>query len=168
LHIETIRGNVDTRIRKTLEGQYDAIVLAAAGIVRLGLQDHISQYLPLEIMLPAPGQGALAVQCREDDEHTLLLLSAIENSTTRRAVNTERAFLSALGGGCSLPVGAMAEVKNEEIILHGVIAAPDGSRILRVTASGIDPLQVGQDLAKQAFDLGARTVLPQDAFENKS
>lgn len=155
LRIQAIRGNIDTRIRKAQEGLYDAIILAAAGIVRIGLQEHITQYLPLEIMLPAPGQGALAVQCREDDEQTLRLLSAIEHRATRRAVNAERAFLSSLGGGCSLPVGAFAEVHGEEIILQGVVASPDGNQILRLTAMGNDPDQVGQDLARQTFERGA-------------
>lgn len=168
LRIQAIRGNIDTRIRKAQEGLYDAIILAAAGIVRIGLQEHITQYLPLEIMLPAPGQGALAVQCREDDEQTLRLLSAIEHRATRRAVNAERAFLSSLGGGCSLPVGAFAEVHGEEIILQGVAAFPDGNQILRLTAMGNDPDQVGQDLARQTFERGAGAYVLQNNVGNVS
>jgi hydroxymethylbilane synthase len=164
LQVKPIRGNIDTRIRKVLEGQYDAIVLAAAGVIRLGLQKHITQYLPLETMLPAPGQGALAVQCRADDEQTQLLLIAIDHRYTRLAVSAERAFLSALGGGCSLPVGALAEVQGEETTLHGVIAAPDGSQVIKLAAFGNDPVLLGQELAHKAFDQGARAYIPQDSI----
>ena len=165
LHVKPIRGNIDTRIRKVLEGQYDAIVLAAAGVIRLGLQKHITQYLPLETMLPAPGQGALAVQCRANDEQTQLLLKAIDHRYTRLAVSAERAFLSALGGGCSLPVGALAEVQGEEITLHGVIAAPDGSQAINLSASGSNPVLLGQELAHKALDLGARAYITQNSIE---
>ncbi|MEW6717843.1 MAG: hydroxymethylbilane synthase [Chloroflexota bacterium] len=165
LRVKSIRGNIDTRIRKVLEGKYDATVLAAAGVIRLGLQKHITQYLPLEIMLPAPGQGALAVQCRADDKQTQLLLKAIDHRYTRLAVSAERAFLSSLGGGCSLPVGALAEVHGEEITLRGVIAAPDGSQMIRFSASGNDPLLLGQELARNALDQGAQAYIPQDSIE---
>lgn len=168
LQIQTIRGNIDTRIQKAQNGRYDAIILAAAGVIRLGLQEHITQYLPLEIMLPAPGQGALAVQCREDDEQTLHWLRAIDHPATRRAVSAERAFLSGLGGGCSLPVGALAEVHRKEIVLQGVIASPDGGHILRLTAMGDDPNWVGQDLARQAIDRGAGDYLIKTQPGNQS
>jgi hydroxymethylbilane synthase len=105
-------------------------------------------------MLPAPGQGALAVQCREDDAQTIRLLSAIEHPDTRRAVSAERAFLAGLGGGCSLPVGALAEVRRDEIVLRGVIAGDDVG-LLRLSAAGHDPEQVGADLARQ---VGNRTL----------
>jgi hydroxymethylbilane synthase len=155
--VKPIRGNIDTRIRKAQEGEYDAILLAAAGMIRLGMQDHITQYLPLEIMLPAPGQGALAVQCRSNDKVTLPLLEPIDDPTTRLAVTAERAFLAALGGGCSLPVGALAFVEGTEITLHGVIGAPDGRDILRLSASGGDPALLGAQLAGEALDRGARS-----------
>jgi hydroxymethylbilane synthase len=158
LHIQPLRGNVDTRVRKARQGQYDAVVLAAAGVIRLGLQAEITQYLPLEVMLPAPGQGALAVQCREDDAQTIRLLSAIEHPDTRRAVSAERAFLAGLGGGCSLPVGALAEVRRDEIVLRGVIAGDDVG-LLRLSAAGHDPEQVGADLARQ---VGNRTLTNAD------
>jgi hydroxymethylbilane synthase len=162
LRIQSIRGNVDTRIRKAQEGQFDAIVLAAAGVIRLGLQEHITQYLPLDILLPAPGQGALAIQCRADDEQTLRWLSTIEHLATQREVSAERAFLSCLGGGCSLPVGALAEGRGSEITLRGVIASPDGAHILRLAATGDNPVRVGQELAQQAFELGAAAYIPQN------
>jgi len=155
LRAETIRGNVETRLRKTINGQYDAVILAAAGLIRLGLQKHITQFLPLQIMLPAPGQGALAVQCRSDDEATLRLLSAIHHKETALAVQAERTFLSALGGGCSLPVAALAQVQDQGIDLTGVIAAPDGSQSLRLSASGLDAIETGQKLAHEALESGA-------------
>lgn len=159
LRIESLRGNVDTRIRKALEGQYDAILLAGAGVTRLGLGEHVSQWLPLEIMLPAPGQGALAVQCRSDDEQTLRYLAAIEDPHSRKAVLAERAFLAALGGGCSLPVGAYALVQDGQIRLQGVAAPVDGSRLVRVQARGQDPQAVGKEAAQMALAQGAGEFL---------
>ncbi|MBL7162504.1 MAG: hydroxymethylbilane synthase [Anaerolineales bacterium] len=161
LQVAPIRGNVDTRIRKAIEGRYDAVILAAAGVTRLGLQEHITQYIPFEIMSPAPGQGALAVQCRADDENTLHLLEAIEHQPTRLAVMAERAFLAALGGGCSLPVGAISTVEGGTIRLQGVVVAPHGSRVLRVSASGDDPQILGEGLAQQALVEGASDLLSQ-------
>ncbi len=165
LEVKPIRGNVDTRIRKILEGQFDAIVLAAAGVIRLGLQKHISQYLPFETMLPAPGQGALAVQFRAGDGQTQRLLKAIDHNHTRLAVDAERAFLSELGGGCSLPVGALAEVHRDEITLRGVVTAPDGSQVIRLAASGSDPLLLGKKLAHKALDQGAGAYIAQNSAE---
>jgi hydroxymethylbilane synthase len=159
LQIVPMRGNIDTRLRKVLEGQYDAIVLAAAGLTRLGLEQHITQYLPEEIMLPAPGQGALAVQSRSDDQDTLERLRRIDHPETRLAVLAERAFLSALGGGCSLPVAALASVQDGEINLQGVIASLDGSQVLRLSETGLDPLDLGRNMADKALALGARDYL---------
>jgi hydroxymethylbilane synthase len=159
LQIEPMRGNIDTRIRKVRAGAYHAIILAAAGVTRLGLQAHISQYLPFEIVLPAPGQGALAVQCRADDQLTSKHLRAIDHSETRLCVAAERAFLSALGGGCSLPVAALARMDGVTIHLEARVLAPDGSRTLRLDASDSDPLVLGQHLAEEAFDQGAGELL---------
>jgi hydroxymethylbilane synthase len=158
LSIHSIRGNVDTRIRKIRSGQYQAGILASAGIERLGLKEHITQYLPLDIMLPAPGQGALAVQCRAGDDRTLQLLDPLDHTPTHQAVTAERAFLAALGGGCSLPVGAYAEVRDGQINLRAVVAAPDGSQIMRFSASGSQPLLLGERLAKQALEEGAGDI----------
>jgi hydroxymethylbilane synthase len=157
-----MRGNIDTRLNKVQAGQFDAIVLAAAGVIRLGLEAHITQYLPLEIMLPAPGQGALAVQCREDDEQTLHYLQAIDHPATRRAVTAERAFLSQLGSGCSLPVGAFAEVKGTQITLRGVVASPDGRQLLHLRVTGDDALHVGGEMARQAIERGAGAYIYQN------
>ncbi len=159
LSVKSIRGNVDTRLRKVNTDEYDAIVLAAAGVTRLGLQAHISQYLPYEIMLPAPGQGALAVQCRAGDESNLNILRALEHPPTRLAVTAERAFLEALGGGCSLPVGALATVTAGEMELQGVIASPDGVRIQRLRATHSDPIELGRELARRAIADGAGALL---------
>jgi len=159
LEIKSLRGNVDTRVRKLLEGQYDAIVLAQAGISRLGLDDHITQILPIEIMLPAPGQGALAVQCRQDDLEILRYLSPLEDQATRDAVEAERSFLGALGGGCSLPLGAYAEYLDGELRMQAVVVSTDGVQRFRVDGYGTDPTALGEDLAREIMTLGAGEVL---------
>jgi hydroxymethylbilane synthase len=162
LRIQSLRGNVDTRLRKALDGQYDAIVLAGAGLARLGLDQHVSDWLPLDVMLPAPGQGALAVQCRESDQTTLELLSALDSSSARRVVTAERAFLSGLGGGCSLPVAAYSEVSTEDspaIWLTGLVISEDGRRVVKVNGSGQVPEQLGQRLALDAIAQGALGIL---------
>lgn len=159
LMVKPIRGNVDTRLRKVLQGDYDAIILAAAGLTRLGKDEHITHYLPFEIMLPAPGQGALAVQCRADDQETIRKLAVLDHQPTRMAVTAERAFLAALGGGCSLPVGALAIVNNERISLEGVVAAQDGSQSIKLTNQGSDPQSLGTTLAQKAFTRGADQLL---------
>jgi hydroxymethylbilane synthase len=163
LRTESLRGNVDTRLRKAREGRYDAIVLAGAGLVRLGLEDHISDWLSLDIMLPAPGQGALAVQCRADDRTTLNLLAPLDDPATRRAVTAERAFLSGLGGGCAVPVAAHAETVLRTplpgIRLAGLVASTDGQKVIRVGGEGTDPLVIGNDLAHKAIAQGAGEML---------
>lgn len=159
IRLEPLRGNIDTRIRKALEGQYDAIILAGAGISRLGLLDHVRQWLPLDVMLPAPGQGALAVQSRSTDEKTNAYLAAIEDTDTRNCVTAERAFLEGLGGGCSLPVAAHAESKNGIIELTGLVASIDGKRVIRVEAAGEHPESLGHNLAQAALVSGAAEVL---------
>lgn len=159
LKIEPLRGNVDTRLRKAMDQQYDAIVLAGAGLTRLGLDEHISEWLPAEMMLPAPGQGALAVQCREEDGEAIEKLAAIDHPPTRAAVTAERSFLRALGGGCSLPVGAYADYNQGFLHLNGVVASLDGKTVIRVTASGEDAVAVGQSAADQALAGGAAELL---------
>ncbi|MFZ5911880.1 MAG: hydroxymethylbilane synthase [Chloroflexota bacterium] len=166
----SLRGNVDTRLRKALEGQYDAIILAGAGLLRLGLEAHVTQWLPLEVMLPAPGQGALAVQCCADDEETLSLLSALDHAPTRAAVTAERQFLLELGGGCAVPVAAYASVSSGQpvlsegegspvISLTGMVASVDGKSFIKVTGKGSDPLELGKKLAQQAILQGADEIL---------
>lgn len=159
LAIRSIRGNVDTRLRKVQEGEYDAAVLAAAGLLRLELAGAISQRLPLAQMLPAPGQGALAVQCRADDALTLSLLQAVHDPTTQAAVSAERAFLAGLGGGCAAPIAAYAAVSAGVIHLQGLVAAPDGTQLVRVAGQGEDAAALGRQLAQQALTAGAQEVL---------
>ena len=161
LKIAELRGNVETRLRKALNHEFDAIVLASAGLLRLGLESHITQWLPLEVMLPAPGQGALAVQCRADDDETLSRLQAIDDATTRQAVAAERAFLGALGGGCAVPVAAYAVVDDQlsTVSLTGLVAAVDGTRGIRVAGEGSNPALLGERLAQEALAQGADEVL---------
>ena len=159
LHIQPLRGNVDTRLRKAAQGDYDAIILAGAGLERLGLADRISQWLPLDVMLPAPGQGALAVQCRSEDGDTLNRLAAIEDWETRLAVSAERAFLQGLGGGCSVPVAAYAAIQDGIIHLTGRVISLDGRQVIDCRMSGGNPAQVGLSCARQAIAQGAGELL---------
>lgn len=155
LNLLPLRGNVDTRVRKAMHGDYDAIVLAAAGVIRLGLGERIGEFLPFDVMLPAPGQGAIAVQCRSDNQATLNLLEPIDDPASRSAVTAERALLERLGGGCSAPIAAYAEASQ----LVGLVASKDGRRVIRVAGSGDDPIALGADLARQALAQGAGELL---------
>lgn len=158
---QSLRGNVDTRLRKALDGQYDAIILAGAGLTRLGLDSHVTEWLSLDVMLPAPGQGALAIQCRADDEVTLTLLSKLEDQATRKAVTAERAFLQGLGGGCAVPVAAYATNSDQSsvISLTGLVISEDGKKVVRVTGEGMDALELGNELAQKAINKGADQIL---------
>jgi hydroxymethylbilane synthase len=157
-----LRGNVDTRLRLAAQGDYDAIVLAAAGVLRLGLGAHITEFLPLDVMLPAPGQGAMAVQCRAGDA-ARELVAAIDHAASRAAVAAERAFLQGLGGGCSAPVAAYAQsqISNTQfqISMRGLAASTDGRRVIRVRGNGADPLWLGAELARKALAQGAGELL---------
>jgi hydroxymethylbilane synthase len=155
----SLRGNVDTRLRKALAGEYDAIILAGAGLQRLNLDVHVTEWLPLQIMLPAPGQGALAVQCRSDDQDTQGLLAVLDDLPTRQATTAERSFLSGLGGGCAVPVAAFAQVQENLISLTGLVASPGGEQILRISGEGKDPSELGAALAKEALAQGAERIL---------
>jgi hydroxymethylbilane synthase len=159
LRVEALRGNVDTRLQKALNGSYDAILLAGAGLDRLGLAHHITQWLPLEQFTPAPGQGALAVQCCTADRATRARLEPLDDPATRLAVTAERSFLSGLGGGCSLPIGAYARLNGEQIELLGVVAAPQGGALIRLTGQGPEPEALGLELARQALEQGAGKIL---------
>ena len=136
--IVPLRGNVDTRLRKSQTDEYDAVVLAAAGIERLGRANEITEYLALEKFFPDPGQGALAVEIRADDPGLMQLLSQLNHAPTRAAVMAERAFLRALGGGCRMPIGAFAEMRGADLHLSAIIASDDGARVTRGETHG-DP-----------------------------
>ena len=155
LTVAPIRGNVDTRVRKIRSGQYDGGILAGAGLIRLGLQAHITHWLPLDWMLPAPGQGALAVQCRSEDTDTIVVLSQIQDPVAEMTTRAERAFLQALGGGCSLPVGAYASLDGDRLQLDVVAASPDGKRCLRDVFEGTQPEELGACAAKEMLARGA-------------
>ncbi len=165
LRILDLRGNVDTRVRKALDpaGPYDAVVLARAGLERLGLERHITQVLPLDLMLPAPGQGALAVQIRADDATTQAIVKALDDPPTRAAVTAERAFLIGMGGGCAVPIAAHAEVDRsaQTLALQGRVLSRDGRRVVTVEAHGTmdEAEQVGMAAAEQALQQGAREIL---------
>lgn len=159
LIILPLRGNVDSRLRKVMNGEYDAIVLAHAGLRRLDLESHISEIFSLDLMLPAPGQGALAVQCRAADQETLDLLAVIHDPLAAAAVDAERAFLASLGGGCSLPVAAFAQKNNGTIILTGAVISPDGKQAIRLSAVDQEPGRLGQRLADLVLERGAADLL---------
>ncbi len=158
LVVSSIRGNVETRIRKVREGEVDATLLAAAGLERLGLLDEAAEVLPADVLLPAPGQGALAVQARADDGATSELLAAIDDADARAATTAERAFLRALGAGCTAPVAAHARSSGKDVQLEGLVASPDGREVVRVSAEG-SPEEVGERAAREALDAGAGSIL---------
>lgn len=163
--IRPLRGNVDTRVGKALEGEYDAIVIAAAGVHRLGLTAHITEYLPFHQMLPAPGQGALAVQCRADDDAVRTLLMVLDDPAVRVPTTAERAFLSDLGGGCAAPIAALGESFEGEgrrqLRLTGLVASLDGRRVVRATLEGAwnGGEALAQALAERVTAGGARALL---------
>jgi hydroxymethylbilane synthase len=159
LCIEMLRGNVDTRLRKLDERQYDAIVLAAAGLRRLGWQDRIGELIPVEIMCPAVGQGALAVETRNDGGAAQTLAAALDDPVTRAAVTAERALLEVLGGGCQVPVGAHAWRENHQVRMIAIVARPDGSQLVRGELMGVDPAETGAALGRDLLDRGAREIL---------
>ena len=165
LVIQDVRGNVDTRLRKLNSGGYDALILAAAALIRLQRTSAISQYLPLALMLPAVGQGALAVEVRESDEEAKELVRPLNHLPTERAVSAERAFLSALGGGCTVPVAAHAAVADGRLDLQGLVANLNGGKVIRDSLSG-SPLQaedIGRRLADRILSQGAAQILREAA-----
>lgn len=161
LRIAPLRGNIDTRLRKLAANDLDAVVLAAAGVLRLGLEDRISAYLPPEQMLPAAGQGALCIETRIDDPLVGPLAASLEHADTRTAVTAERAFLARLEGGCQVPIAAHAEVDGKRVYLTGLVADPNGQRIIKSTRTGIrtDAVHMGRDLAEALLDQGAGEIL---------
>ncbi|BDC52722.1 porphobilinogen deaminase [Bryobacterales bacterium F-183] len=161
LRVESVRGNVDTRLRKLDEGQYDAILLAAAGLRRLGLESRIAEYINPVHMCPAAGQGALAIETRDD--RTDVAKRLLEHTPTRVAITAERALLGALGGGCQVPIGAHATVDGENVHLQGLVAAADGLHIVRGEKRGIaaNAAELGRTLAEELMAQGADKLLAQ-------
>ncbi|MCG5447374.1 hydroxymethylbilane synthase [Micromonospora sp. NIE79] len=167
LEVTPIRGNVDTRLGRVLgpEADLDAVVLARAGLARLGRLDVITESLDPMLMLPAPAQGALAVECRVDDQDLVELLAVLDHAPSRAAVTAERAFLATLEAGCSAPVAAYAELAEgetgDEIYLRGAVISPDGTRDLRLSRTGTpaDAAEIGKALAAELLDLGADSIL---------
>ena len=152
---------MNTRLRKLDEGQYDAIILAAAGLIRLEMPERIKQYMPTEVLLPANGQGAVGIECRVDDAQVQEYLSVLEHTETRVRVLAERAMNRKLEGGCQVPIGAFAEVQGEQIELRGLVGALDGSEIIRGNIQGSvnDAENLGEQLAQELLDKGAHTIL---------
>lgn len=159
LVVEPVRGNLNTRYRKLMEGQFDAIVLALAGIVRMGWDEKVTQILEAETMLPAVGQGALAVQCRAEDRELLEWLQTVNDAETERAVAAERTFLHSFDGGCHLPIAGYAVVADEGIHLRGLVAHPSGNPVISGVAEGDDPVRVGKELASRLRNEGAEALL---------
>jgi hydroxymethylbilane synthase len=162
--VRDLRGNVDTRIRKLDEGQYDAVILASAGLVRLGLQERISARIAIGEMLPAVGQGAIAIETKSDNEFAVESASRLDHRETRLACLAERAFLRGLGGGCQFPIAAHAILDDGLLKLDGLVAKPDGSEILRDSLSGSanEAEALGAALAERLIQRGANTLLNSD------
>lgn len=161
LVVEPVRGNLDTRLRKLEEGQYDAIVLAVAGLRRLGWEAHIAEILPLDRMLPAVGQGALAIETRKEDGSVQDVCARLDDPDTRRAVTAERALLAALGGGCQVPIGAHAETSGGTLSLRAVVISPDGAQAVsqEIHGDAEQAEELGHELGRRLLAAGAEAIL---------
>lgn len=161
LEVQFVRGNIGTRISKIETEGFDAVILAAAGIKRVGWENKVSQYLPVEISLPAVGQGALGIECRQDDQALLQLLQQINHPSTATTVTAERTVLAELEGSCQVPIGAFAVLGNEgkEIALSGLVGTPDGKTMLKSSLKGSEPVELGKRLADQLKEQGAAEIL---------
>jgi hydroxymethylbilane synthase len=163
-----IRGNVDTRLRKLDGGEYDALVLAAAGLRRLGFSERITAAIPPRQCLPAPGQGIIAIEVRNDDEQCRRALERVQDAAAAAALEAERRVVAALGGGCQLPLGALAAISGAQMDLQAVVCSPDGRRVVRAQATGplADPLALGDRVAGQLARDGATAILDEVRREN--
>lgn len=161
LKIEALRGNVDTRLRRLDQGELDAIVLACAGLIRLGLESRITVRLDARVSLPAVGQGVIGIECRADDGGLRDLLRALEDAGTRAAIEAERAFARRLGGSCQSPIAAYAQIEEDRLTLEGLVAEPDGSRLLRdrITGTVVQARSLGEELAERLLAAGAGELL---------
>jgi hydroxymethylbilane synthase len=156
-----VRGNLGTRLRKLDSGEYDALVLAAAGLRRLGRADRISAMIPADVCVPAPGQGIIAIEIRDDDERAARAVASIDDPEAAAALRAERAVVSRLGGGCQMPIGAVAAIADGGLSLRGVVVSPDGGRIVRASASGswADAEELGRQVADELLSGGAGDIL---------
>lgn len=161
LKIVDLRGNVDTRLRKLDEGQMDAIILAAAGLERLGHADRIREIIPTTVCLPAVGQGALAIECRNDNKEVRDMLAFLNDLPTKQATDAERAFLGLIEGGCQVPIGVHAEVENDNVKIEAVIASLNGSKVLRnnITGPAVNAADLGRKLGQQMLAEGGEQIL---------
>jgi hydroxymethylbilane synthase len=159
LQIHPLRGNVDTRLRKLESGEYEAIILAAAGLNRLGKTQLIRQVIPIETMTPAAGQGALAIEIRNGDTVTQAVVAFLDDDAARATTTCERALLRKLGGGCQVPIGAFAEVKQGRLRLSALVAHPDGAKVLRETREGDDPVRLGEEVGEILLRRGGNVIL---------
>jgi hydroxymethylbilane synthase len=159
VQVVPLRGNLGTRLRKMMESDLDGILLAAAGLHRLGWQDKITEYLPPEQFIPAVGQGALGMECRREDESVLSLLASVHDPDTFLCVQAERAFLHRLEGSCQVPIGAYARLDGGRICLTGFVASPEGERFLRASREGMEPDALGRALAEELLAAGAAEIL---------
>jgi hydroxymethylbilane synthase len=167
LQLESIRGNIDSRIRKLETEGFDAVVLAAAGLTRMGWQDQISASIPVDVCLPAVGQGALGIECRENDTQIRQLLALYNDSDTELTVRAERSFLGALNGGCQVPIGAYCVISDvdqgnageRQLIMTGMVGSPDGATMLKEVKQGTNPEQLGRDVAAALIARGADRIL---------
>jgi hydroxymethylbilane synthase len=161
LEICPLRGNVDTRLRKLEQAEYDAVILASAGLRRLGKTELLKQIIPAEIMCPAAGQGALAIEIRAGDSATRQLLKFLDDPAARAATTCERSLLSRLGGGCQVPIGALAEPRGGKLHLDAIVAEPNGSELLRESRDGDlnNPEKLGNDVGETLFRRGGDKIL---------
>ncbi len=159
LRIYPLRGNVDTRLRKLEAGEYDAIILAAAGLSRLRKTQLVRQVIPVEVMTPAAGQGALGIEIRNGDAATRRLITFLDDAAARTTTTCERALLNRLGGGCQVPIGAFAQVQNGRIRLDALVAHPEGTKVLRETREGDDPVLLGDEVGETLLRRGGDAIL---------
>ncbi len=161
LKITQLRGNVDTRIRKLDEGEFDSIILATAGVKRLGHEEKITEKLSVDVSLPAIGQGAVGIECRRDDKFTNNLLKPLDHYETSVCVRAERSFLKKLEGGCQVPIAAYAQLKDGEVVIEGLVGSIDGKILLKATMQGKpeDADRIGTELAENLLSRGAKEIL---------
>jgi len=161
LEIKLLRGNVNTRLSKLDNGEYDAIILAVAGLQRLGFNERIRSQLSTEVSLPAIGQGAIGIECRENDAEIEKFIAPLNHAETNLCVTAERAISQSLEGGCQLPIAGFAQLQGEELHLRSLVGMPDGSKICRSETSGSqsDPIKIGQKVAVELRKLGAAEIL---------